>query len=200
MNHDEYFSRQFLILTAIAQPALAATMDELVTRYHVDPKRFPDIAVVIDEHNNKALLKEIDTNNDLSVSKAEFDAWTAKKYTEVVKLSDEARNVSFPDSGEGIFRAAARKEQRLAGIPIEALLTEEKPKPVGACEDRQQVFIRHDRLDNWMFDLVPVSKAQGASVSYTSDRDAGETTLSIDGTIGVAVWRIRAVVLPKARS
>ncbi|MCF1464042.1 hypothetical protein FS827_22315 [Agrobacterium vitis] len=184
-------------LLIAAGPVVAATPEEFVKRYHVDPKNAGDMAVVIDEHNNKPFLKEVDTDNDLKISKAEWDAWTAKKYVEVTKLSDEARGVGYPSTGEGILRAGARKEQRLAGIPVEALLTEEKPKPVGACEDRQQLFIRRDRLDNWMFDLVPLAKAQGASVNYTSDQQAGENNLSIDGTIGVALWRDPCRSLPK---
>ncbi|WEJ08555.1 hypothetical protein [Sinorhizobium prairiense] len=187
MTFPRYFS---IALVAAVQPVAAATMDELVTRYHVDPKNIPpEKAFVIDEHNDKPLLKQIDTDNDLVVSKTEFDAWATKKYGEVVKLAEEARSVGTPTSAEGIFRASTRKEQRLAGIPVEALLTEEKPKRISACEDRQQWFIRRDRLDNWMFDFVPVAKAQGASISYTSDQKAGENTLSIDGAIGVALWR-----------
>ncbi|MEX2697072.1 hypothetical protein [Rhizobium mongolense] len=165
-------------------------MDELTTRYHVDPKQITaEQAVIIDEHNDKPLLKEIDTNNDLIVSKAEFNAWTAIQLAKVTEQSNEARGIDHPATGEKIFEAAARKEQRLAGIPLAALLTEDEPKPVAACDDRQQVFIRRNRLDNWMFDLVPVSEAEGASISYTNDQQADENTLSIDGTIGVALWR-----------
>lgn len=180
----------FLGTTSIIQPATAATMDELINRYHVDPQHItPEQTVIIDEHNNKPLLKEIDANNDLIVSKAEFDAWTAVQFAKVTAQSDEARGTDNPTTGQKIFEAAARKEQRLAGIPVAALLTEDDPMPVAACEDRQQLFIRRDRLDNWMFDLAPVSQAEGASISYTNDQLAGENTLSIDGTIGVALWR-----------
>lgn len=179
-----------LSVLAGAELAAAATLDELTGRYHVDPRHIsPDQAVIIDEHNDKPLLKAIDTNNDLIVSKAEFDAWTAKQFAKVTAQSNEARGVRDPVTGEDLFRDSTRKEQRLAGIPLAALLTEDDPNPVGACEDRQQVFIRRDRLDNWMFDLVPVSKAEGASISYTDDRQAGDKTLSIDGTVGVALWR-----------
>lgn len=173
-------------------PAAAATMDELKNRYHVDPNHIaPEDAYIIDQHNQtkNALLKEIDTNNDLKISKAEWEAWTAAQYAKVMGQSDQARGLDHPTTGKGIFVAAAQKEQRIAGIPLSALLTEPDPKPVDACKDRQNLFIRRDRLDNWMFDITPVSKAEGASISYTNDREAGANTLAIDGTIGVALWR-----------
>jgi hypothetical protein len=182
-----------LLLAVLSfHPVSAATRSELVERYGVDPDSdqiSPETAYVIDQHNHKPLLKEMDLDNDLKVSKAEFDSWSAKKWADAQEEAKEARIESNPTKPGDIFEQGRNAEVRKKGIPVSALITEEDPVPVDPCNDPKQLFIRRDKLDNWMFDRADASEAEGASASYLKDWENSLSNLSVDGMVGFTLWR-----------
>ncbi|WP_137933858.1 hypothetical protein [Mesorhizobium comanense] len=185
---------QFILLgcTAlffISISASAATRDELINRYHVDPnakKIGGEVLKVIRAHDADPVLKKYDLNNDAILEPSELKKAAAdlnSKYSQppwVKKLK--------PGEDTELFVQGAEAEQADTGIPIEAILEKDKPKPVTICGDDKQLFIRRDKLDNYMFDLAPVAKAQGASIGYLSDAQNDHSTFSVDGTVSYA-WR-----------
>jgi len=62
---------------------------------------------------------------------------------------------------------------------------ETKPVPPKAAASdgctTQPLFIRSDSLDNYLYGATPASKAKGASISYTDDRQKELQTLTING-------------------
>jgi hypothetical protein len=51
----------------------------------------------------------------------------------------------------------------------------------------QPLFIRSDSLDNYLYGATPASKAKGASISYTDDRQKELQTLTINGMMSYVV-------------
>jgi hypothetical protein len=64
---------------------------------------------------------------------------------------------------------------------------ETKPvAPKAAASDgcsTQPLFIRSDSLDNYLYGSTPASKAKGASISYTDDRQKELQTLTVNGMV-----------------
>jgi hypothetical protein len=77
---------------------------------------------------------------------------------------------------------------RELGYPNEAAAAPPKPAPADPCNP-QQLFIRANSLDNYLYGITPASKAKGASITYTDDSLAGTKSATINGMISYVALR-----------
>ncbi len=81
--------------------------------------------------------------------------------------------------GMGDFSRFATQFNREHGYSEEAKPAVQPPTP-DACKP-QQVYLRSDSIDNYLYGVTPASKAKGAAISWLNDYEGHAQTLSIDG-------------------
>ncbi|MER8549372.1 hypothetical protein NKH41_27530 [Mesorhizobium sp. M1169] len=178
------------LLAAATDPGWSATKKELTERYGINPgveRVSGDISRVIRAHDADPRLKKFDIDNDGRFNDAEMAAASREdeeKYSAPPWEHDRSKS-----SSADRFEAAGETVQAKLGVPVIYLETKAPNAPVSDCEDDQRFFIRRDKLDNYMFNLAPLSKAQGASVAYTKDWDGSSYQLKMDGNVSLALWR-----------
>jgi hypothetical protein len=64
----------------------------------------------------------------------------------------------------------------------------------------QQLFIRADSLDNYLYGITPANKAVGASVSYLNDQVGHTQTVGINGMVSYVAWRDLCPVTPEGNA
>jgi hypothetical protein len=146
---------------------------------------------VYQSHQNDPLLAKYDINHNGRLDPDE----RAKAIADIEALS---RRPSPPKAtvtnADDVFkRGLEQYNAKNGGIPLEDLA--EKPKKIpNPCATVNltdpKLFIRKDAMDTFLYGITPVSKAQGASVSYTNNYLVpGQRTAQIDGQISVLAWR-----------
>lgn len=181
----------FALFAVIPLTAQALTLEQL-RRYDKDGNLALDEAEmkVYQAHLDDPILAkyDIDANgrldpNELKVLRAEIE----KRYgdgkippptpvTDPKKLFALGKNASDARRGDG--------------IPIEDLVQAPKIVP-DECKPSQELYVRRDRLDTFLYGITPRSKALGASVSFTGDEVANQRTATINGMIAYVPpnWR-----------
>ena len=130
-----------------------------------------------------ALKRDIDLRAaELAEKKSEYEAL-------LKKVKAPAPGVAKPAAAKpaepwnGMFERYQKQYVREGHYKWE---TVEKvtPKQTDPCNP-QQLYIRADSLDNYLYGITPSSKAIGASLSYLNDRVAGTQTVGINGMVKV---------------
>ena len=60
-------------------------------------------------------------------------------------------------------------DARRGGVPLEDQVQTPKTPP-DECKAPQELFVRRDKMDTFLYGITAVSKAQGASIAYTGDQ------------------------------
>jgi hypothetical protein len=175
------------IIILIPLAAQALTLEEL-KRYSKDGKVLtPGEYKIYRAHQDDPLLAKYDTNNDGWLSPEEFrklQADIAKRYGNRKRPADKDKL-----KPEDLFaRGRNAYEAANGGIPL-ADLAEKPKKTPDACKPGQNIYIRHDQLDSYLYGITPVAKAKGASVSFTDDHVAKQRSLTVDGVVAYVLAR-----------
>jgi hypothetical protein len=173
----------------LGSQAYALTAEEIGRRY--DPEgmgkgRLGGSALRVYElHKADPVLAKFDQDNDGELNSAEYSALQRdiqQKYG-----PGRYKRPATRDPGELLRRGQSERRAR-DGIPINQLAEPAKVIP-DVCDPTQSLYIRRDRLDNFMYGIVPRSAAKGASLSYTNDQLADQQSGVIDGSISYVIAR-----------
>jgi hypothetical protein len=85
------------------------------------------------------------------------------------------------------------------GIPLAEIAQEAKPLPDG-CNAPQQLYVRRDRLDTFIYGIPSRAKAQGASISFTGDEAENQRTATINGMVAYLPEGWRRPCIPRTGS
>jgi hypothetical protein len=179
-----------VFLIGIPAAAGALTLEEL-KRYDKDGNGALDEKEmkVYRAHLDDPILAKYDTNtngrldpDEYKVLKADIEKRygggkppPAKPVTDPKKLFEIGKEMS---------------DARRGGLPLEDLVQTPKTPP-DECKAPQELFVRRDRMDTFLYGITPVSKAQGASIAYTGDQADHVQTAQINGVVAVLPkgWR-----------
>jgi hypothetical protein len=166
----------------------AATLEEL-KRYDKDGDGKLDRAEreIFQLHKDDPMLAKYDVNTD-----GRLDAYEYRNLqNDIAKRYGGGQRPAGKEnlSPEELFsRGKGAYEATHGGIPIQDLV--ELPKKVpDECHPSQNVYVRRDQLDTYLYGITPRSKAKGASVSFTDDRAGDVRTLTVDGVAAYVLAR-----------
>ena len=179
-----------MFLAIIPSVAAGLTLEEL-KRYDKDGDGALNVGEmkVYQAHLDDPVLAKYDTNtngvlepNEYKLLKADID----KKY--VGSKPAPIKPVTDPKKLFAIGKEMS--DARRGGVPLEDLVQTPKPTP-DECKPTQEVFVRRDRMDTFLYGITPTSKAQGASIAYTNDQANHAQTAQINGMVAVLPngWR-----------
>jgi hypothetical protein len=136
-----------------------------------------------------ALKKDIDQRAaDLATKKAQYNALLKQANVKPSKSAEPDDAVKKPaHPWQGMFERYQKQYVREGHYGWE---TSQKisPSQIDPCNP-QQLYIRADSLDNYLYGITPSSKAVGASVSYTDDHVARTQTVAINGMVSYVALR-----------
>jgi hypothetical protein len=179
-----------ILFVALPTAVSALTLEEL-QRYDKDGNHALDTneMKVYRAHLDDPILAKYDINTngrldaeELQTLRAEID----KRYGG--GKAPPAKPVTDPKKLFAIGKEAS--DARRGGIPLEDLAQTPKPVP-DECKQPQEIFVRRDRMDSFLYGITARSKAQGASISFTGDEANNVRTAKINGMIAVLPkgWR-----------
>jgi hypothetical protein len=179
-----------ILFVALPTAVSALTLEEL-QRYDKDGSHALDTneMKVYRAHLDDLILAKYDINTngrldaeELRTLRAEID----KRYGG--GKAPPAKPVTDPKKLFAIGKEAS--DARRGGIPLEDLAQTPKPVP-DECKQPQEIFVRRDRMDSFLYGITARSKAQGASISFTGDEANNVRTAKINGMIAVLPkgWR-----------
>jgi hypothetical protein len=135
----------------------------------------------------------------LSELKADIDAQSVElarkkqQYEALLKRTRQPSQESAPaakpqvESWQGLFEKYQKQYVREGGYDWETE-TKIKPAKIDPCHP-QNLYIRADSLDNYLYGITPASKALGASISYLNDQVAHSQSVGINGMVSYVVAR-----------
>jgi hypothetical protein len=186
-----------IVLIAFPTLAHALTKKEL-QRYDKDGNGALDSEEmkVYQAHLDDPILAKYDVNVNGRLDPDELKALRAdieKKYGGA--KPQPPKPITDPDK-----KFAAGKDAYDAGhggIPLDDLAQTPKAIP-DECKAPQELFVRKDRLDSFLYGITPVAKAQGASVSFTDDESGHLKTATVNGMVAVLPqgWRQPCIKRP----
>lgn len=177
-------------LVAFPNVVNALTLEEL-QRYDKDGNHALDTEEdkVYRAHRDDPILAKYDVNADGRLDSSEYRAMQVdmKKRYGGGKVPPP-KPVTDPEKLFAIGKEAS--DARRGGIPLEELAEAPKSAP-DECKTPQEVFVRRDRMDSFLYGITPRSKAQGASITFTGDEAEHLRTAKINGMVAVLPkgWR-----------
>jgi hypothetical protein len=179
-----------VLLIAIPTVGNALTIQEL-QRYDKDGDHAlnKEERAVYRAHLDDPILAKYDKNTNGRLEPDELQALRAdidKRYGS--GKAPPAKPVTNPEKLFAIGKEAS--DARRGGIPLEDLAQTPKPVP-DECKTPQEIFVRRDRMDSFLYGITPRSKAQGASITFTGDEAEHLRTAKINGMVAVLPngWR-----------
>lgn len=104
-----------------------------------------------------------------------------------LKKSMQTSTVAIAEPKKSPFESDVEKLNRQSGKPL-------KPAPDAPDPDNcnpQRLYIRADRLDNFLYPqtIDSAADAVGAAITYTDDRVSGQRSLSVNGQVSYVLFR-----------
>jgi hypothetical protein len=187
------------LAAALAFPCVAgaATLEEL-QRYdkNKNGRLDGDEILIYQSHQANPILAKYDTDNKGYLNPEQLK----RAQAEIRRLAmPQKLPKATPANAQDVFkRGVEQLNARNGGIPLEDLAEKPKTLPNPCASSTPQLFIRKDSMDTFLYGITPVSKAQGASVSYTNNYLVqGQRTAQIDGQVSLLVFRKPCIDPPK---
>jgi hypothetical protein len=178
------------VLIAVPTTVNALTLEEL-QRYDKDGNHALDTEEmkVYRAHLDDPILAKYDVNTNGRLDPKELQALRddiEKRYGG--EKSPPLKPVTDPKKLFAIGKEAS--EAKRGGVPIEDLAQTPKPVP-DECKTPQELFVRRDRMDSFLYGITARSKAQGASITFTGDEADHTRAAQINGMVAVLPkgWR-----------
>jgi hypothetical protein len=146
-------------------------------------------------HRADPILAKYDLDTDGKLDRKEFQALQAdiqKRYGG--NAPPAVKPETDPEKLFAIGKEAS--DARRGGIPLEDLAQTPKSEP-DECRKPQEIFVRRDRMDSFLYGITPRSKALGASISFTGDEAEHVRTAKINGMVAVLPDGWRQPCLPR---
>jgi hypothetical protein len=135
-------------------------------------------------------LRALETGGATLTGKRPNDREMQRLHAEVRQLinGSSTRSVATPQTTEsgGILKRGQEEYYRQHGI---------EPKPPDKkevsdfCVPKNNLYVRADRLDTYLYGIPSLDGVKGASISYTNDRTNDHATTSISGVVSYVLYR-----------